>query len=149
MIKEADKKFGSQTIVVGIDYKSVDGKILCFSKSGSTIENKDPISWAIRCADEGAGEIILTSIEKDGPMNGYDCETLDKISSKVKIPVIVSGGAGNYDHILKAFNSGASAVAAASIYHFTEKTPSEAKKFLTKNNIPVRKNFNWFFIKLN
>ena len=75
-------------------------------------------------------------------MNGYDYETLDKISSKVKIPVIVSGGAGNYDHMLKAFNSGASAVAAASIYHFTEKTPSEAKKFLIKNNIPVRKNFN-------
>ncbi len=142
LIKEAAKKFGSQTIVVGIDYKSVDGKILCFSKSGSTIENKDPISWAIRCADEGAGEIILTSIEKDGLMNGYDYETLDKISSKVKIPVIVSGGAGNYDHMLKAFNSGASAVAAASIYHFTEKTPSEAKKFLIKNNIPVRKNFN-------
>ena len=76
-------------------------------------------------------------------MNGYDCELIDKISSIINVPVVASGGAGNYKHMLDAFNSGASAVAASSIFHFTQQTPAEAKKFLKKNNIPVRKNFTY------
>ena len=141
LLSNSSKKFGSQTIVVGIDYKKVDNKFRCFSNSGEKIEDEEPLSWAQKCADEGAGEIILTSISNDGLMNGYDCEMLLKISSKLNIPVVVSGGAGTYNHFLDAFNSGASAVAAASIYHFTERTPAEAKKFLIKNNIPIRINF--------
>ncbi len=143
-LDEAAKKFGSQTIVVCIDFKKYDNKkYKCVSFSGKKIHNKNPIDWAKECADRGAGEIILTSVDKDGLMNGYDCELIDKISSTINIPVVASGGAGNYKHMLEAFNSGASAVAASSIFHFTQQTPAEAKKFLKKKNIPVRKNFNY------
>lgn len=142
-IDKAAKKFGSQTIVVSIDFKKYGGKnYKCVSFSGKKIQNKNPLDWAKECADRGAGEIVLTSIDKDGLMSGYDCELIKKISHKVKVPVVASGGAGNYRHMLEALKSGASAVAASSIFHFTEKTPAEAKKFLKKNNIPVRKNFN-------
>ena len=75
-------------------------------------------------------------------MDGYDYEIIRKVSSKIQIPIVASGGAGNYQHMLDALKSGASAVTAASIYHFTEQTPAEAKRYLLKNNIPVRQNFN-------
>ena len=140
-LKNASKKFGSQTIVVGIDYKKEGKNYFCFSKSGKKKEFIDPITWAKRCSNEGAGEIILTSIDNDGLMEGYDCDMLEQVCSQVNIPVVVSGGAGKYDHMFKAFKSGAAAVAAASIYHFTEGTPAEAKKYLLKKDIPVRKNF--------
>jgi len=138
LLDKAASKYGSQTIVAGIDYKKVDNELLCFSSSGKKPEKKDPISWSKECADRGAGEIILTSIDNDGLMTGYDCDLINKISHNLKIPVIASGGAGNYDHLFNVIKSGASAVAAASIYHFTEQTPAEAKKFLKKRNILVR-----------
>lgn len=141
LLSSASKKFGAQTIVVAVDYKKLNSGYYCFSKSGEKKENVDPITWAEKCAGEGAGEIILTSINNDGLMSGYDCDILEKVCSKINIPVIISGGAGNYQHMLNAFKSGASAVAAASIYHFTENTPSEAKKYLFKNDVLVRKNF--------
>lgn len=141
-LDEAAKKFGSQTIVVCIDFKKFDKKYKCVSFSGEKIHDKNPIDWAKECAERGAGEIILTSIDRDGLMNGYDCELIEKISSTISVPVVASGGAGNYKHMLEAFNSGASAVAASSIFHFTQQTSAEAKKFLKKNNIPVRKNFS-------
>ena len=144
LLYEAANKFGSQTIVAGIDYRLVDGKYYCFSNSGKNLEKIDPISWAIECFKNGAGEIILTSIDRDGLMEGYDYNLLSEISSKVNIPIVASGGAGSYYHMLEAFNKGASAVSAASIYHFTEQTPSEAKKFLFKKGIPIRKNYNFF-----
>ncbi len=140
LISEAAKKFGSQTIVVGIDYKFINGEYICMSKSGKVTEKINPVDWALKCEDHGAGEIILTSIDHDGLMEGYDYKILEKISKKLRIPVVASGGAGNYQHMLKAFQSGASAVAAASIYHFTEQTPSEAKLFLSENDILIRKN---------
>lgn len=145
LLKSAAKKFGSQTIVAAIDYKKIDGNIKCVSKSGKIKEEVHPLDWAAKCEDLGAGELILTSIDKDGLMLGYDYEILEQVCNRVNIPVIISGGAGNYTHFLKAFMSGASAVAAASIYHFTEQTPSEAKKFLLEKNIPVRQNFNFSF----
>ena len=142
LVNESAKKFGSQTIVLGIDYKRHDKKNICYSHSGTKNEKIDPLSWAKKCIDNGAGEIILTSMDHDGLMQGYDLDFLNKFTNEVKVPVIVSGGAGNYNHFLNAFENGASAVAAASIYHFTEKTPNEAKRFLLKNNISVRENFN-------
>jgi cyclase len=88
---------------------------------------------------KGAGEILLTSIDKDGTMEGYDLDLIRSVADSVSIPVIASGGAGNYSHMCDAINLGnASAVAAASIYHFTEQTPLGAKKFLALHNIPVR-----------
>ena len=142
LLKLAAKKFGSQTIVAAIDYKKIGQNIFCMSNSGKVIEKVHPLDWAIKCEDFGAGELIVTSIDKDGLMLGYDYELLEQICNRVNIPVVISGGAGTYEHFLKAFKSGASAAAAASIYHFTEQTPSEAKRYLLENNIPVRKNFN-------
>ena len=87
----------------------------------------------------GAGEILLTSIDRDGTMRGYDLELLRRVSSAVTIPVIASGGAGNYEHMFEALSKGgASAVAAASIFHFTQQTPLEAKKHLAFHGLPVR-----------
>ena len=88
----------------------------------------------------GAGrEILITSIPNDGMMEGFDYEMIKLVSNSVSIPVIASGGAGNYQHILEAINAGADAVAAASIFHYTEQTPKEAKNYLYSNGIPVRK----------
>ena len=142
LLEEAAKQFGSQTIVVGIDFKKIEKNFFkCVSCSGEKIQEKDPIEWAIECENRGAGEIVITSVNNDGLMEGYDCEMIEKISSKVKVPIVASGGAGKYEHMVKAVNSGASAIAAASIYHFTHQTPAEAKRYLEKNNILVRKNF--------
>ena len=87
----------------------------------------------------GAGEILITSITNDGLMDGYDINLIKQVSNSVNIPVIASGGAGKYSHMLKALQAGADAVAAASIYHFTEQTPLEAKNFLQANGIAIRK----------
>ena len=142
LIDESSKRFGAQTIVVSIDFKEVGRNTFkCVSHSGKKIENVDPISWATECAERGAGELIITSIDRDGLMKGYDTDMLKKISSKVTIPIVASGGAGSYKDMLDAFNKGASAVAAASMYHFTEQTPAEAKRYLDKNNVLIRKNF--------
>ena len=142
LLNEASKKYGSQTIVVGIDFKEVEKNVFkCVSYSGKEIEDKNPSDWAQECVSRGAGEIVLTSIDKDGLMKGYDNNMIKEIKSKVSIPIIASGGAGSYNHMYEAFKSGASAVTAASIYHFTEQTPAEAKKYLNNKEIPVRKNF--------
>ena len=142
LLEKAAKKFGSQTIVVGIDYKEVSkDKFSCISHSGKKNENKDPLMWLKECENRGAGEFVVTSIDKDGLMQGYDINMIKKMCEKTSIPIIASGGAGEYKHMFETFESGASAVTAASIYHFTEQTPAEAKKFLFNKNISVRKNF--------
>ena len=132
--------FGVQCIVVSIDAKKMpDGTHQCFSHSGTIQENYEVTDWAKRVEELGAGEILVTSIEKDGLMEGYDLELIEKVTSNVNIPVIASGGAGNYNNLYEAINkAGASAVAAASIFHFTQQTPLEAKQFLASKNIPVR-----------
>ena len=89
-------------------------------------------------AAEGAGEILITSIERDGTMEGYDLDLLRAVAEAVPVPVIASGGAGNYRHLAEALEAGASAVAAASIFHFTEQTPREAKRYLGERGFPVR-----------
>ena len=86
----------------------------------------------------GAGEILLNAIDNDGMMNGYDLMTLEKVSKISNIPIIISGGANSFDHMYQAINFGASAVSAASIYHFTEKTPEEAKKYLSNKGVLIR-----------
>lgn len=95
--------------------------------------------WAKKVVDAGAGEILLTSVERDGTMQGYDIELIRRVTSCVSVPVIASGGAGNYEHMREAvMDGGASAVAAASIYHFTEQTPREAKEYLQEHGVAVR-----------
>lgn len=140
LVTEIAKKFGTQCVVVSIDAKKVNGKYECFSHSGTKPTGKEVSQWAKYLESLGAGEILITSIEKDGTMDGYDLELIKKVTEAVKIPVIASGGAGDYEDMYKALSEAkASAVAAASIYHFTQQTPLEAKKYLASKGIPIRK----------
>lgn len=140
LITEAAAKFGSQCVVASIDAKRGEqGHYECFSHSGTKATGRDPVSWARELEALGAGEILLTNIECDGAMKGYDLELTRQVAGAVGIPVIASGGAGSYQHMLDALRVGnASAVAAASIFHFTQQTPLEAKNFLAKHGVPVR-----------
>lgn len=140
LITEGAKLFGSQCMVASIDARRhSDGRYECFSYSGTRPTGKDPAKWAYELAERGAGEILITSIERDGTMQGYDLELIQSIASKVSIPVIASGGVGNYEHMLAGIKvGGASAVAAASIFHFTQQTPLEAKIYLAAHDVKVR-----------
>ncbi|MDB5037195.1 MAG: Imidazole glycerol phosphate synthase subunit HisF [Bacteriovoracaceae bacterium] len=139
LVSETADKFGSQCVIASLDIKKTESNAWsCFSHSGTKPTGKDPVSFAQELEKAGAGEILLTSIERDGTMVGYDLEIIQKISEVVNIPVIASGGAGNYEHMFQALKAGASAVAAAAIFHFTEQTPLEAKKYLRQKGIPVR-----------
>ena len=141
LITEAANRFGAQCIVVSMDARRLpDGRHECFSHSGTKPTGKAPAAWAREVEALGAGEILLTSIERDGTMQGYDLELIQQVTAAVRIPVIASGGAGNYEHMAAAIQAGrASAVAAASLFHFTQQTPLEAKHYLAKLGIPVRR----------
>ncbi len=142
LIEEVANQFGSQCIVASIDARKEGDKWTCISNSGTENKNINPIFWSKRLEDLGAGEILITSIDKDGTRNGYDLDLISNVSKNVKIPVIASGGAGSYQDMYKAINlGGASAVAASSIFHFTEMTPLEAKNYLQEKGIPIRVNY--------
>jgi len=140
LVQEGADRFGSQCIVVSIDTKiGSDGRNTVWTRSGTQPTGRDPVELAVEVAEHGAGEILLTSIDRDGTMDGYDLAMIREITQAVSIPVIASGGAGNYEHMARAILDGeSSAVAAASMFHFTEQTPREAKVYLREQNIPVR-----------
>ncbi len=140
LIREAARSFGSQCIVASIDARrNPDGAYQCYSHCGTRPTGLSPETWARQLEQLGAGEVLLTSVERDGTMRGYDLALIGQIAAGVGIPVIASGGAGTYDHMLEALTKGrASAVAAASIFHFTEQTPLEAKRYLAQHGIAVR-----------
>lgn len=139
IVRSGADKFGSQCIVVSIDAKkSGQDKYEVFTHSGTKPAGLSPSEMAEEMERLGAGEIIITSIDKDGTMSGYDVELIKGVVDVVSIPVIASGGAGNFQHIKEAFCLGVSAAAAASIFHFTEMTPLEVKRFLKNNGINVR-----------
>lgn len=140
LVSEAAGRFGSQCIVASIDFKSrPDGSYECVSHSGTRPRNVDPVAWAHELEARGAGEILLTSVERDGTMGGYDLELTRAVADRVNIPLIASGGAGSYQHLAEAIqDGGATAVAAASMFHFTEQTPNDAKHFMRSRGIPVR-----------
>lgn len=140
IIGDIARRFGSQCVVVSIDFRlHADGRREVFTHSGAQATGLDPVWLARRAQELGAGEILLTSIDRDGTMNGYDIDAIRQVADAVSIPVIASGGAGDYDHMLAAVKEGgASAVAAASIFHFTQRTPMEAKRHLGSHGIPVR-----------
>ncbi len=141
LIMEGVKLFGSQCIVTSIDAKKNNNVYECYSYSGKRPTGKEVSHWAKELQKLGAGEILITSIERDGTMEGYDIELVKKITDSVTIPVIVSGGSGNYEHMYEALTKGgASAVAAASMFHFTQQTPIEAKRYLANKGIPLRSN---------
>ena len=139
LIADGARQFGSQCIVLAIDVRREDGRWAVYTGCGRTRTELDPVAWARRAEELGAGEILLTSIDRDGTQSGYDVEITCLVSSAVSIPVIASGGAGGYADMVAALRVGrASAVAAASIYHFTEMTPREAKIHLREEGFAVR-----------
>jgi cyclase len=140
LIKESASQFGSQCVVVSIDYKKLkDGTYEVYTYSGTRPTGINPVSLAQEVESMGAGEILLTSIDCDGTMKGYDIELTRRVSESVSIPVIASGGAGNYEHMAKILReTKVSAVAAASIFHFTQQTPLEAKRYLKERGFRVR-----------
>ena len=140
IINDGAEKYGVQCIVVAIDAKKViDNKWKVFIHGGRTETELDVIEWAQECEQRGAGEIMLTSMDRDGTKDGYDIALLKKVTSAVRIPVIASGGAGTLEHLYNAFNDAdVDAVLAASIFHFRQFTIKQAKEFLRSKNILVR-----------
>tara|TARA_B100000700_G_C14875926_1_gene775649 strand:+ start:174 stop:953 length:780 start_codon:yes stop_codon:yes gene_type:complete len=141
-IKEAVKVFGSQCIVISIDYKTVGDKKKCFSHSGKNTVDRNPIEWAMEMEQIGCGEILFTSIDLDGTMQGYDLNYIEKLKDKINIPIIAGGGAGKLEDFYNLLNiEKVSGSAAASIFHFTEITPKMVKNFLISKDIKMRDMF--------
>ncbi len=140
LIYHAAKKYGDQCVVLSVDAKRVDGKFKVFAKGGRENTGIDMLEWIKRGLDNGAGEIVLNSIDTDGVKGGFDKEMLEKVCAISNVPVIASGGAGNIGHFITLFNTlpKVDAGLAASIFHFGQVKIEELKKELQKNNIPVR-----------
>ncbi|MCK4809392.1 MAG: imidazole glycerol phosphate synthase subunit HisF [Candidatus Omnitrophica bacterium] len=137
IVKKSSLAFGSQCIVVSIDVKKNRDGYGIFSHSGYKT-HKDLIEWCKELACLGAGEFLINSVDLDGKMAGYDYGLIEKVAKVVNIPVIACGGASKPDNCSKAIHRGACAVAAASMFHFTEYTPNDCKKAMKTANIPVR-----------
>jgi cyclase len=139
IIKESSKKFGSQCIVVAVDVKKNDNKWEVFTHGGRNNTGIDAIEFAKKMENSGAGELLVTSMDRDGTQIGYDNDLMFKISSTINIPVIASGGVGSLDHLADGIKLGnASAVLAASIFHYGTHSINEAKQYLNSKGIPVR-----------
>jgi cyclase len=132
-------RYGSQAVVVAIDAKREAGAFTVYSRSGSTAAGREAVEWAQEAESRGAGEILLTSIDRDGTREGFDCELTAAVSAAVSIPVIASGGAGVFEHFLEVFTAGrADAALAASVFHYSEHAVAELKQFLASRGVPVR-----------
>ncbi len=138
LIRECARIFGSQCVVVAIDAKRVDGKFEVFIYSGKKRTGINVMDWIQKVVELGAGEILLTSIDADGTQQGYDLELINLVAENVDVPVIASGGAGKPEHFVEAVRAGASAVLAASVFHFGKIRIKELKEYLRKNNIKIR-----------
>ena len=139
LINNVTDKIGRQCIVIAVDVKKIDNDYVVFTHGGRTQTDLKAFEWCLDCQQRGAGEILLTSIDKDGTKDGFDLEILSKISNNINIPVIASGGAWNLDHLYQAIVKGhADAVLAASIFHFGEYTINQAKDYLKAKGILVR-----------
>ena len=139
VVVDSSKKFGSQCIVVAIDAKKNGDKWEVFSHAGRNNSGIDALEYAKKMEDSGAGELLVTSMDRDGTQVGCDIDLMSKISSRVNIPLIASGGVGNLDHLVEGIKSGrASAVLAASIFHYGKYSINEAKQYLASKGIPIR-----------
>jgi cyclase len=147
VIRDASDKYGSQCIVVAIDAKKRQGDDLAargagwdvYSHGGRKNTGLDAVAWAVRMAEHGAGEILLTSMDRDGTKSGFDLDLTRAVSDAVAVPVIASGGVGNLDHLADGVQQGgADAVLAASIFHYGEYTVAQAKALMAQRGIPVR-----------
>jgi cyclase len=139
VIEESSKKFGSQCIVVAIDAKKKNDKWEIFTHGGRNNSGINALEFSKKMENSGAGELLVTSMDRDGTQVGYDNELMSNITELVNIPVIASGGVGNLDHLVDGINLGkASAVLAASIFHYGKHSVKEAKEYLDSKGIPVR-----------
>jgi len=139
VVIDSSKKFGSQCIVVAIDAKKNHESWEIFTHGGRNSTGIDAIEFAILMEKNGAGELLVTSMDRDGTQKGYDIDLMSAISSSVNIPVIASGGVGNLDHLVEGIKTGkASAVLDASIFHYGKYYIKEAKEYLLNKNIPIR-----------
>ncbi|HZW35975.1 MAG TPA: imidazole glycerol phosphate synthase subunit HisF [Candidatus Deferrimicrobiaceae bacterium] len=141
-VRRAALRFGSQCIVVAVDARAVpgrQGKWEVYTHGGRRPTGIDAVEWSARMEDLGAGEILLTSMDRDGTRDGYDIPLTRAVADRVGIPVVASGGVGNLDHLVEGLTAGgADAVLAASIFHYAEYTVAEAKEYLKRHGVPVR-----------
>ena len=139
LISALARLYGSQAVIVAIDARRDGGTWRVHSRSGTQAESRDAVAWAREAADRGAGEILLTSIDRDGTKSGFDCDLTRAVSTAVNIPVIASGGAGSPEHFAEVFTAGhADAALAASIFHFREIEVGALKAYLAARGIPMR-----------
>ena len=139
LVQKAAKRFGSQCIVIAIDARRENGGVKVYTQGGRVRTDRDAVEWAKAVADLGAGEILLTSMDADGTKNGYDLDLTRSVAEAVRIPVIASGGAGSLEHLYRGLTeAGASAVLAASIFHFREVTIAQAKSYLRERGVVIR-----------
>jgi cyclase len=139
LITRLAQRYGSQAVIVAIDAKRREGAFAVYVRSGTADAAKDAVEWAKEAELRGAGEILLTSMDRDGTRAGFDCEMTAAVSDAVDIPVIASGGAGTFDHFTEVFTHGhADAALAASIFHYAESSVADLKAHLRAHGIPVR-----------
>ncbi len=140
LITTLASRYGSQAVIVAVDAKWVDGRAMVYIRSGQSGTEREAVEWAREAADRGAGEILLTSIDRDGTRSGFDCALTAAVSKAVPIPVIASGGAGTLEHFPEVFLDGcADAALAASVFHFSEHSVKSLKALLHSRGIPVRR----------
>jgi cyclase len=140
LVTELAGTYGSQAVIVAIDARRQGDRYVVYSRSGTAAAGRDAVDWAIEAAERGAGELLLTSIDRDGTKSGFDCELTDAVSRAVGVPVIASGGAGTFEHFADVFTRGsADAALAASVFHFAEHAVGELKAYLDARGIPVRR----------
>lgn len=137
-ISRVARAFGNQCVVVSIDVKNTSRGDRVVTTCGRQITSLDPVKWAREMEKQGAGEILLTSIDHEGRMKGYHVELIYKVSRATRVPVIANGGAGTLEHFLDAVHAGASAVAASSVFHYTHITPQNVRQYLSDHGVPTR-----------
>ena len=140
LICKAAKLYGDQCVVLSVDVKRVDGVFRVFAKGGRENTGMEALEWIKRCVANGAGEVVVNSIDTDGVKKGFDLEMLEKVCDAVNVPVIASGGAGKIEDFITLFNTvpKVDAGLAASIFHFGEVSINDLKKEMKRNNIPTR-----------
>ena len=136
-VRKASDRFGSQCIVCSIDVKNIKGEYKIFNQKEGVVDI-NPLDLAKQYQDNGAGEILLTSVDSDGSANGYDLELIKLFKGRLNIPIILNGGMGKPNDAVEAIENGANAVAAAYIFHFSQWTPNDIKSALSEHNIPIR-----------
>ena len=140
LISRLARRYGSQAVIVAVDARRAGGAWTVFARSGQAPTERDAVEWVREAETRGAGEILLTSIDRDGTRSGFDCELTAAVADAVSIPVIASGGAGTFEHFLEVFTTGrADAALAASVFHFGEHAVAELKTYLAREGVIVRR----------